>query len=1070
MKSLRNLIGTVFTAGLAFGLGAEALAQNVGIGTATPQARLDVAGDVRVQTLAPAATSPGIVVQGANNILQVMQGAGPNQTLVYNGTNWTVAPVPAGVVVTDGNIVIGDGTAANVIRLGNATNDGDALFWDPVAGQWVRRTLVTDQTIDGVGSAADPLRLAQQGAAVGEVLTWDGTNWVPGPAAGTVNTAGPVQGDGTAANPVTLLNGVAVGDVLIWDGAAWQIVNLATTPRLTGNGSAAAPFDIAQQGAATGEVLTWNGTNWAPAPALTTVNTLAPIVGDGSAANPVRIQDGTANEDILVWDAGTNSWVVQQFIGWKVDGNAGTNPTANFLGTTDNQGLSIRTNNLEAIRVTPTQQVGIGTAAPAAGRILHVNSTGGQLFNVTSTAPANGFIASDFSTQYSGLSLPANGDINGVRISTSTVGNAANERFGVRGLWSDALSDGIYTSAAYLKGNYRGTNTTVIPAAGDTIPVVLGVQGHSQLVSVATAANAAGVYGLSDSPQIGSNYGVVGAASFGQKFNFGLFGAANSSNRVLANVYNSLAATYGQLNAAVFAYNNNGTANDYAIFTEGATKSAFGGSVGVGVLNPTERIHTDGTARLEGMTVQPNGNFIVISDATGVLNTIQGTATGGEVLQYNGGRWEAVTLPGTSAIVTGNVVVGDGSASDPIRIADGSNPDETLVWDGTQWTIAANNDWKLGGNAIAGPVDYFGTSNNQGLSIRTNATEAMWISQTQLVGIGTNAPQRKLHVTGNSGIESEVTFNAPTNGFVANDFNTNLTGVTLASGNDVNGTKFSTSATGAAGGQWGVRSVWAEATGNAIYTVGIYTSGRYTGNNTSTVSLPGLVIPTVLGIQGQVSNSSNATASNAVGIYGLADSPQLGNNVGAVGLGFGGGNITMGMSAAANITQVGLNTKLNVLSTQTARFTAGLYAYNPDAGVNDFALYAEGPQSRVTGALEVGVAAPIDAHTTTLHVEGSFSGAVKTVSANYAATESDHIILANVTSNFTITLPSVTAQNNGMILHIKRIDNTGNVLQLSAFAGNNIETTGNTTTIIGGGLGSATLVANNGTWYIVATN
>jgi Chaperone of endosialidase len=46
---------------------------------------------------------------------------------------------------------------------------------------------------------------------------------------------------------------------------------------------------------------------------------------------------------------------------WKVDGNAGTTPATNFLGTTDNQDLVFRTNNTEKARVTANGNVGLGT-------------------------------------------------------------------------------------------------------------------------------------------------------------------------------------------------------------------------------------------------------------------------------------------------------------------------------------------------------------------------------------------------------------------------------------------------------------------------------------------------------------------------------------------------------------------------------------------------------------------------------------------------------------------------------------------------------------------------------------
>ena len=73
-------------------------------------------------------------------------------------------------------------------------------------------------------------------------------------------------------------------------------------------------------------------------------------------------------------------------------GNAGTNPTRNFLGTTDKNPLVVRTNNVEAIRVlagsaTTGGNVGIGTATNAASLDVHgdINTSteydiGGQPF------------------------------------------------------------------------------------------------------------------------------------------------------------------------------------------------------------------------------------------------------------------------------------------------------------------------------------------------------------------------------------------------------------------------------------------------------------------------------------------------------------------------------------------------------------------------------------------------------------------------------------------------------------------------------------------------------------------
>jgi hypothetical protein len=61
---------------------------------------------------------------------------------------------------------------------------------------------------------------------------------------------------------------------------------------------------------------------------------------------------------------------------WDITGNSGTDPATDFLGTSDNQPLVIRTNGAEALRIDGSGSVGIGTTNPNAG--LHVSGTGGK--------------------------------------------------------------------------------------------------------------------------------------------------------------------------------------------------------------------------------------------------------------------------------------------------------------------------------------------------------------------------------------------------------------------------------------------------------------------------------------------------------------------------------------------------------------------------------------------------------------------------------------------------------------------------------------------------------------------
>ena len=51
---------------------------------------------------------------------------------------------------------------------------------------------------------------------------------------------------------------------------------------------------------------------------------------------------------------------------WDLLGNVGTNPSTNFLGTTDNQALAFRTNNAEKMRMLANGNLGLNTTNPIA--------------------------------------------------------------------------------------------------------------------------------------------------------------------------------------------------------------------------------------------------------------------------------------------------------------------------------------------------------------------------------------------------------------------------------------------------------------------------------------------------------------------------------------------------------------------------------------------------------------------------------------------------------------------------------------------------------------------------------
>jgi hypothetical protein len=63
------------------------------------------------------------------------------------------------------------------------------------------------------------------------------------------------------------------------------------------------------------------------------------------------------NGSAWIWLTGTSN-------SWNLSGNLGTSPATNFLGTTDNNALVIKTNNSEQMRLTTLGELGIGTSTP----------------------------------------------------------------------------------------------------------------------------------------------------------------------------------------------------------------------------------------------------------------------------------------------------------------------------------------------------------------------------------------------------------------------------------------------------------------------------------------------------------------------------------------------------------------------------------------------------------------------------------------------------------------------------------------------------------------------------------
>ncbi len=473
---------------------------------------------------------------------------------------------------------------------------------------------------------------------------------------------------------------------------------------------------------------------------LTAINAAAPVTSPATSLlvyNTASASTGAnaVSPGYYYWDG--TKWVRFSYSAsgssandWNLLGNSGTNPTTNFLGTTDAQDLVFRTNNLEAVRINTLGYVGVGTNNPTQTRMEVFSSDINTRHNFRS------IFSPTLSSNYSGSSLVT----------------SFNRFVGTTGFDINVPAYGAVNRVDIL-ATQTGSLTFAIGSLSDVY------HGGNNLISNAIGAKG-GIYNTSTGP-ITNAYGVFSDIQ-------------NSSSGVITNGY------------GVFTGSVTGT-NKWSFYASDATApNYFAGRMGIGTSIPANKLEiTQGTAGNSGLrfTNLPNAS-VLKTDANGdVVPATASTATNNGVfwaLNGNSGTNPATNFLGTTDAqdlvfktnnieavrVTTSGILRNNLFSNAIGTDGQGISNNSLGFQNNQGAFTASFYNALSGNYSNGVlIKSLSTSSlTTLLDVSTGTVNAMGVPIFNVkgngnVGIGTSSPTTRLDVIGKSFVRLQATGN-----------------------------------------------------------------------------------------------------------------------------------------------------------------------------------------------------------------------------------------------------------------------------------------------------------------------
>lgn len=474
-----------------------------------------------------------------------------------------------------------------------------------------------------------------------------------------------------------------------------------------------------------------------------------------------------------------------------------------FSGSTSNHPYSFRTNNVERMLIGTNGNIGIGTTVPTAP--LHIKTTGatwgvvksestgagamsrfsavndlgkgayfnmyGSTFGVPSLAGRAGFGSDNAITIFSDANL-GSGGTSPIQISPGGYLNisttfAAN---GNVGIGTDAPG-----SLLHIKNTLGSAGAQIDAKAGDPAQLFFSDGGIKKWHMEKTSTNHLNFVetGIASrfTIQSGGNVG-IGNSGPNNKLEVVHSSATpnatdsdvnNYSNQAAFKISNSTSASSNALYMGVDNSTNSRIAwlqagHQSPTFTSAASTSKmliqpYGGRVGIGTLAPTVALDVAGTVKATSFS--GDGSLLTNVGASSSLSNISNITINADSDSNSSGDILFQTKGVTKVTISNDGKIGINKAS-PISLLDlGSNFSDpgTVPNKIALWSSGADNYFGFG--VSSSDLDYFSQGNHRfhvGYN-GTPGTEAMVLTSSGRLGVGTAAPTEELEVVGADQVE-----------------------------------------------------------------------------------------------------------------------------------------------------------------------------------------------------------------------------------------------------------------------------------------------------------------------------